>query len=32
LAEKIEFLSQVSDGEKIDVNNGTFTVNITKKS
>ena len=32
LAEKIEFFSQVSDGEKIDVNNGTFTVNITKKS
>jgi isoleucyl-tRNA synthetase len=32
LAEKIEFLEKVSDGEQIDVNNDTFTVNITKKS
>ncbi|HSN10270.1 MAG TPA: isoleucine--tRNA ligase [Hanamia sp.] len=32
LAEKIEFLSQVSEGVKIDVNNDTFTVKITKKS
>jgi isoleucyl-tRNA synthetase len=32
LAEKIEFLSQVSEGVEIDVNNDTFTVKITKKS
>ncbi|MDE3185376.1 MAG: isoleucine--tRNA ligase [Bacteroidota bacterium] len=32
LAEKIEFLSQVSEGVDIDVNNETFTVKITKKS
>ncbi len=32
LAEKIEFFTKVSDGITIDVNNDTFTVNITKKS
>jgi isoleucyl-tRNA synthetase len=32
LAEKIKFLPKVSEGTEIDVNNDTFTVNITKKS
>jgi len=32
LAEKIEFSSKITEGEEIDVNNDTFTVNITKKS
>lgn len=32
LAEKINFLPKVSEGTEIDVNNDTFTVNITKKS
>ena len=32
LAEKIEFAPEVSEGVEIDVNNDTFTVNITKKS
>jgi isoleucyl-tRNA synthetase len=32
LAEKIEFLSTVSNGAIIDVNNDSFTVNIIKKS
>jgi isoleucyl-tRNA synthetase len=32
LAEKIEFFPKIEQGTKIDVNNDTFTVNITKKS
>ncbi|HEU5365892.1 MAG TPA: DUF5915 domain-containing protein, partial [Hanamia sp.] len=32
LAEKIEFLPKIEQGTIIDVNNDTFTVNITKKS
>ena len=32
LADKIDFASKISEGTKIDVNNDTFTVNITKKS
>ncbi|HEY5464687.1 MAG TPA: isoleucine--tRNA ligase [Hanamia sp.] len=30
LAEKIEFIAKISNGSKIDVNNGIFLVNITK--
>ena len=30
LAEKIEFITKISNGIKIDVNNGIFLVNITK--
>jgi isoleucyl-tRNA synthetase len=32
LAEKIQFLPKMEEGTTIDVNNDTFTVNITKKS
>jgi len=32
LAEKIEFVPKIEQGTIIDVNNDTFTVNITKKS
>jgi isoleucyl-tRNA synthetase len=32
LAEKINFLPKISEGTEIDVNNDTFTVNISKKS
>ena len=32
LAENIQFLPKIEQGTKIDVNNDTFTVNITKKS
>ena len=32
LAENIIFLPKVANGTEIDVNNGTLTVNITKKS
>jgi isoleucyl-tRNA synthetase len=32
LADEIDFASEISEGTHIDVNNDTFTVNITKKS